>query len=236
MKKLSHHTLLLLLIICCFGCNKYYSPPGVVSRATPVVVILGSSTAAGTGANPIDSAWAYRLASTYKDNTHKATFINLAVDGNTLYQAMPSGNYVAGRPVPDTTANINRALQYHPNLVMLSFPSNDIAANYSDNEILNNYAKLASMLDSAKVEYIIFSTQPRDFSDPAQRMRLKTLNDEIKAIYTYHVNDFLDQLSTSTYSINPLYSAGDGIHINNAGHAIIYNATIKHPIFIKVVE
>jgi len=218
MKKLSPRLLILLLIICCLGCNKYYSPPGVTPpRVTPIVVILGSSTAAGTGANPIDSAWAYRLASIYEDNSHKTNFINLAVDGNTLYQAMPSGNYVGGRPTPDTTANINKALQYHPNLVMLSFPSNDIAANYPDNEILNNYAKLTSMLDSAKVTYIIFSTQPRDFSDPAQRMRLKTLNDEIKAIYTYHVNDFLDQLSTSTYSINPLYEAGDGIHLNNAG-------------------
>jgi hypothetical protein len=119
---------------------------------------------------------------------------------------------------------------------MISFPTNEIAYNYSDQDIMDNYAKLTHSLDSAKVTYIIFGTQPRDFTDAAQRMRLKTLNDKIIATYTWHVNDNLDQLSTSTYSIKPIYAAGDGIHLNNAGHLVIMNNTLKHPLFTKTIN
>jgi lysophospholipase L1-like esterase len=197
---------------------------------------MGSSSAAGGGANPIDSAWAYRLQAIVNANGIKANFTNLAYGGYTTYQGMPAGNKVASRPAPDTARNINKALSYKPTLVMLSYPSNDIANNYTDDEILSNYAKLTHLLDSAKVQYIIFSTQPRDFTDINQRMRLKTLNDKIISVYTYHVNDFLNLLSTPAYSIKPQYEAGDGIHLNNAGHAIIFNATLKQPIFMNVIQ
>jgi len=225
------------IIIFCFGCSKMnvqpvkaVDPPPAV---TPTIVILGSSTAVGTGATPIDSAWAYRLQATVNKTGKKANFINLAVGNYTTYQAMPYASTIDGRPAPDTAHNITKALSYKPSLVILSFPSNDIAFNFSDDEILNNYAKLTHLLDSAKVQYIIFSTQPRNFTDVNQRARLGTINDKINSIYTYHTNDFLNQLSVSTYMINPIYSFGDGIHLNNAGHTIIYNATLKHPLFQK---
>jgi lysophospholipase L1-like esterase len=92
------------------------------------------------------------------------------------------------------------------------------------------------MLDSAKVQYIIFGDQPRNFPDLYQRYREKTLNDTIKNVYSIHVNDFFAPLSTSTYTINPIYSAGDGIHLNNSGHALIMNATLKQPIFMEVMH
>ncbi|GAC1301439.1 MAG: hypothetical protein NVSMB24_04260 [Mucilaginibacter sp.] len=197
---------------------------------------MGSSTAAGNGATPPDSAWVNRVQATVNKNGTKANFINLAVPGYTTYQAMPTGYSAIYKPAPDTARNVNKALMIKPALVILNFPSNDVAEGYTDAEILNNYAVITHKLDSAKIQYIIFSTQPRDFPDPNQRMRLKTVNDKVIAVYTFHVNDFLDQLSTSTYSINPLYSEGDGIHINNAGHAIIGRTTLKHAIFLSVVN
>jgi len=230
----------LCVIILCFGCGKLSVPPlkdiGSPPVVTPNIVILGSSTAAGTGANPIDSAWAFRLQATVNKTSKKANFINLAVGNYTTYHVMPSASNIEGRPAPDTARNITKALSYKPSLVILSFPSNDIAFNYSDDEILHNYAVLTHLLDSAKVQYIIFSTQPRNFTDVNQRMRLGTLNDKINSVYTYHTNDFLNALSVSNYMINPIYSSGDGIHLNNAGHAVIYNATLKHPLFLKYLN
>jgi acyl-CoA thioesterase-1 len=232
--------LLLFSAVCLAACKKLplADQAAVITQATPAptptVVILGSSTAEGIGANPIDSSWAYRVQATVNQNGVKANFVNLAFGGYTTYQAMPTGYSVSGRPAPDTARNITKALSYHPALVIIDFPSNDIAANYTGQEIVNNYNRMTHMLDSAKVQYIIFSTQPRDFSDPNQRMRLKTLNDTVKSLYTYHVNDFLDQLSTATYSIKPEYEAGDGVHVNNAGHLVIFNATMKQSIFISV--
>ena len=101
---------------------------------------------------------------------------------------------------------------------------------------MSNYQKLTAILDSAKVQYIIFSTQPRDFSTVSERMRLDTLNNEVIAAYANHVNNFLDQLSTPTFEIDSIYSSGDGIHLNDAGHRVIANATLKQSIFINVVQ
>jgi acyl-CoA thioesterase-1 len=239
--KLLKLTLAIFFITYLSGCYKLAATdsqgtPQPQPKVTPTIVIMGSSSAAGEGANPIDSSWANRLQATVNQTSTKAKFINLAYGGYTTYEAQATGSVTASRPAPDTARNITKALSLHPTLVLLSYPSNDIAWNFSDTEILNNYAKLTHLLDSAKVQYIIFSTQPRDFPDSTQRMRLKTLNDKIISIYTYRVNNFLDQLSTPTYSIKPQYEAGDGIHLNNAGHAVIFNATLQQPIFMNVVQ
>jgi len=234
--KLLKLNLLLLAAICFTACKKEQPAINTKPQGPPTVVILGSSTAEGTGATPPDSAWANRLNAAVNKTSIKAKFVNLAFGGYSTYEVSPTGSTaVAGRPVPDTARNVSKALSYHPGLVIISLPSNDIAFNYTDDEILSNYAKITGALEMAKVPYIIFSTQPRDFTDPSQRMRLKTINDKIKAVYAYHVNDFLDQLSTSTYSINPSYDAGDGIHVNDAGHRLIFNATMKQAIFISAV-
>jgi lysophospholipase L1-like esterase len=228
--------LLLLATICFTACNKFIGNPTPAPHSPPLVVILGSSTAAGDGANPIDSAWAYRIQGVVSQNGSKAKFINLAVPGYTNYHAMPTGYHMPNRPAPDTAANITKALSLRPSLVIINFPSNDIADNYTGDEIMHNYSVMTHMLDSAKVQYIVFGNQPRNFPTYNQRYREKTLNDTIVNVYTIHANDVFAPLSTSTYMIKPAYSSGDGIHLNNSGHALIMNATLKQPIFMQVVQ
>ena len=228
--------LLLLAISCYLSCSKHTDSPAPQPKGPALVVILGSSTAAGVGTNPIDSAWAYRIQGVVNKNGVKANFINLAVEGYTTYHAMPTGYHKAYRPSPDTAANITKALSLKPNLVILSFPSNDIADYCSNKEIMYNYSVITHLLDSAKVKYIIFGDQPRNFTDYYQRYREKTMNDTIKSTYTINVNDFFAPLSTPDYMINPIYSAGDGIHLNNSGHCLIMNATLNQPIFKEVVQ
>ncbi len=218
------------------SCQKSSLGPSQHGKDTPVIVILGSSTAAGVGANPIDSSWVNIVKSTVNATSTKASFINLAVPDFTTYHIMPNGFTHPDRPAPDTAKNITKALYYKPDLVIINLPTNDIALGYSDDESLSNYQKLTSMLDSAQVQYIIFSTQPRNFTDANQRARLNTFNNALISKYTFKVNNFLDQLSTPTFEIKDIYSAGDGIHLNNAGHKIIANATLKHPIFMSIVQ
>ncbi len=225
---------LLFAAICFVSCDKLQNvvnPPAPPQKVTPNVVILGSSTAAGEGVNPIDSSWVNRMISTVSHDGIKAKFTNLAVPGYTTYQAMPNGFSAASRPAPDTAHNISKALSLKPTLVLINYPTNDIAADYTDDEILSNYATITHMLDSANVQYVIFSTQPRNFPTAGQRLGLKTFDDKAKTVYTIHYNDFLDQLSNPDFSIKTIYSAGDGIHLNNAGQAVIYNATMAHPMF-----
>jgi len=153
------------------------------------------------------------------------------MEGYTTYHAMPDGFTAANRPMTDTARNITRALRYKPTLVLINFPTNDISNGYSNSEIVRNYNMITHQLDSAKIAYIIFGTQPRNFSSTSERMRLKILNDTVNSVFTNRVNDFLNALSTSTFEINPAFDSGDGIHLNDAGHQIIYNFTNAHPIF-----
>lgn len=228
--------LAILAVSCFLACTKHSDNSNPQPERPALVVILGSSTAAGRGADPLDSAWAYRIQDVVNNNRLKAKFIDLAKLGLSTYEAMPNGYSVVNRPDPDTSANITKALKLKPNLVILSFPSNDIADDCSGIEIMHNYSVIVHMLDSAKVQYIIVGDQPRNFPTYNQRYREKTLNDTIKNTYGIHVNDIFGQLSTSSYMINPVYSAGDGIHLNNRGHAFIMSATLRQPIFVQVVR
>jgi acyl-CoA thioesterase-1 len=202
------------------------TPPA--DTANKIVVVLGSSTAAGNGASKPDSAWVNRLQSRMIADQKNTKVINLAYPGYTTYQVMPNSfAWPVGRPSTDRNRNITKALTLHPDLIIINLPTNDIAGNYSDAEIMSNYQAVVKIMNDAKIDYIITGTQPRNFPSTDQRMRLKTLNDQIIQNFSGHVNSYLAKLSTSTYSILDIYSAGDGVHVNDKGHRIIYESFIK---------
>jgi acyl-CoA thioesterase-1 len=201
------------------------------------IVIIGASTAAGRGATPIDSSWVNRLIRKTATNPTPIKYTNLAKGGLTSYAGMPTG-FIApsGRPAPDKEANITKALSLHPDLVMITFPSNDIANGYSGDEVVNNYKVISHLLDSAKIPFIMFGTQPRDLGDYARRLALKQLSTRIASIYTTKSNDYFDKLSKSDYTIKSELAAGDGIHVNNKGHFIILQTVLNHPVFQAVIH
>jgi acyl-CoA thioesterase-1 len=132
--KIVRSALFVAAIVCCASCQKTPTNNTPQPVIIPKIVILGSSSAAGDGAKPIDSAWAFRLQSIINQNGTKATFTNLAYPGYVTFQAMPTAYNYASRPLPDTARNITKALSLHPSLVLISFPTNDIADNYTDDE------------------------------------------------------------------------------------------------------
>jgi acyl-CoA thioesterase-1 len=201
---------------------------------TKYVVVLGSSTAAGWGASRWDSTWIGRLRSKLDADSMRVNIVNFGEPGYVTYQGMPSGYAVSGRPQPDNNRNITRALTFHPVLVIINFPTNDISNNYSNSEILNNYKVLAELLKAQNVEYIITGTQPRNFSSLEQRQRLKNLNDLMEPVYGNHYNNYLEKLSTPSFEIQGRYSAGDGVHLNNQGHKVLYESFMAFPLFRKV--
>src|SRR2546430_13957865 len=96
-------------------------------------VVIGSSTAAGLGASPLDSSWVSRFNHYYKYQLGTVdTTYNLAVSGTTCYQGMPD-SYVppAGRPVPDPAHNVSRAAAL---LSTLAAPADGVTiVNYPTN-------------------------------------------------------------------------------------------------------
>lgn len=238
MKKYLNFVLSLTLLMVSCGRNELVAPgkpdEGTFTPAT--IVIIGSSTAAGVGATPSDSAWVNRVRLATLNNKKTLYYINLAVAGFTTYQGMPDGYVNNDRPATDTAKNITKALSYHPALVIITYPTNDIANDYTDDEIMGNYKEMVRLLDSAKVNYIVFGTQPRDFAETARRARLKTLNDKIKAVYAAHFNDNFEAFATADLNIKPALSFGDGVHVNNAGHYMIVQSVLANPVFQNIIK
>lgn len=204
------------------------------------IVVIGSSTAAGFGASVRDSCWTGRLRNKLIVDKKKFKLINFGVGGYTTFHLMPSStaamSIAAQRPLPDTNKNVTAALKYHPVLVIINLPSNDIAANFRDEEIIRNYRLMVRTIASANCDYIITGSQPRNFPSPQQRMRLKILNDKLTTEFPNHIDDYLKKISTASWAINRIYGAGDGIHLNNLGHKVIYQSIFEFPIFKKVAD
>lgn len=250
-----HKTLILVFgALLCFAiaaCNKTNVEPDDATASLDVnniafkllptpknnIVILGGSTAWGKGASSTQATWVYKLRAKLKSVNKNDTIINLAFPGYTTYDIMATGFAPAKtiRPKPDTMRNITTALLNHPMLVIISLPSNDIASGFGDTEILNNYKTVVNTLNKEKIPYFITSNQPRNFTDVAQRVRLRTFTDLLIKIFPGHIIDYLNQLGDSLWFYKAMYNSGDGIHPNDKGHEVIYNTFINFAPFKKAV-
>ncbi len=212
--------------------------PVVVTKpsAPKTIVVIGSSTAAGFGASCGDSSWVNRLNSAVTASK-QGSIINLSVPGFSTYDVMPTGYAPkANRSYPSVNNNVTKALSYHPDFIIVNLPTNDIACGYSDAEIISNFKTITALMDSLKVPYILTGTQPRNFPAQAARQRLKTLNDELNNVFNGHVDDYLNTLSDETWNIKPQYNSGDGTHVNNTGHRLIYQSFLNFSLFVKLLN
>ncbi len=233
--------LVLLAVLCLVACKKESISPAptetiIIPTKTISIVVLGSSTAAGTGASPASLGWVGRIQTKLANDSKNAKVINLALAGFTSYNILPTGYAVApGRPMPDSLRNISKALTYKPDLVIINLPTNDIASLYTDDEILSNFRAVSNLLDNSQIPYIVTGTQPRNFATYDQRKRLKTLNDKLRNMYPNSIEDFLERLSEPTWEILSAYSFGDGVHLNNQGHLVIFESIASNSIFKRVL-
>jgi acyl-CoA thioesterase-1 len=218
------------------------NPLGIDPTAPPIdttkiIVVLGSSTAAGFGASKADSCWAGRLNGKLMADKKGFKVVNMGVGGYTTYHLLPTSTAPKPwRPAVDTNKNVTAALKLKPSLIIINLPSNDIGANFRDEEIMLNYRAIVRVIASNNVPYIITGTQPRNFITTEQRKRLKTLNDKMISGFPGHIADYLRKLSTPSYNIYRPYSAGDGIHLNNSGHKIIYQTISNFSVFKTVAN
>lgn len=184
-------------------------------------VVLGSSTAAGVGATPGQS-WPNRLAATMA--SRQVVLHNLARAGNLTPQALPaSAPASAPRPAPDPTLNLDRALGFAPRLILLSFPTNDAVAGLSASETAANLDTLRRAAASTGSATVVMGSQPRAGLNAAQQATLAELD---RLLAAQAGSCFLPLHATlanpaSSVEIAPAYAAGDGIHLNDAGHARI---------------
>ncbi len=191
------------------------------------VVVVGSSTSFGTGASPIDSSWVRKFTKYLSIQNQQIQVINIATLGLTSWDVSPTGTIVPAPFTIDTLRNITKALSFKPDMIILNLPSNDVARGISTNDIHTNYLRITALSDAANVPIWVTTTQPRDRLSPAERILQMDLRDWINLTYGNKSVDFWSTVSNNDGTINSVYSAGDGVHLNNYGHHVLFTRMVE---------
>jgi acyl-CoA thioesterase-1 len=192
--------------------------PAVAQVKAGTWVVMGSSTASGTGATQ-GKAWVSLLAATY--STRGTLIANLAKGGNVSYHGLSSTSApVANRPAPDLAHNIDEALNRKPVLLIISYPTNDTTLGYTVDETVSNILAIRAQALAVRVPVVVLSTQPRNL-DVEKLGRLQIIDQRLAAELGPCLAEVNKLLAGSDGRLSPRYDSGDGAHPNNAGHALI---------------
>ena len=196
------------------------------NAGTCTIVVLGSSTAEGVGPTSLDSAWVNMFRAELAQQYTRYEVINLGKGGYTTAQILPTGTPIPPNinKVIDEERNMTKALSFDPFAVIVNMPSNDTGNGFPKEYQLENFAALAAAADSAGVAFYPFTTQPRNYNNPANRALQACMKDSILAIYGDNAVDVWTGIADSDGFILPQFDA-DGIHLNNAGHKQLLQRT-----------
>jgi lysophospholipase L1-like esterase len=202
-----------LLLYICFALQ---------ARAQKKVVVIGSSTALGWFASSGNS-FVERLQANYP--TH--TFTNLALQGTNTYQAREESSTIPGKPAADPLRNIKAALDLNPDIILVSYPTNDVVSGFTNEETINNLKNIDSSVLARGKQVFFIGTQPRDIAE-ALRIQLETQNELIiTAFPTKSINVYPELVRSGGFialDVRYLDINGnpDGIHLNDEGHRRIF--------------
>lgn len=193
----------------------------------PLIVVLGSSTSAGSGASVQDSAWVWRYENHIQAKDNNAYVVNLAVGGYNSYNIMPSDfSPPTGRPSSNEEHNITKALTYDPSAIIINLPSNDATSGYTIEEQIFNMKTVTDLAAAADVPVWVTTTQPRNLSESG-RANLIEMRDSILAMFGEKAINIFDPLAETDGTVNSEFDSGDGTHVNDAGHKIIFDKVVE---------
>ena len=228
--------------ICTAACMLFVNTQFLFAQTTRLAVV-GSSTAAGTGATVPDSGWVGLLSQYYKCRLGTIdSLANLGVAGSNFYNAMPS-SYVPppSRPTPDNIHNVTKALTFlngaanaDEGVVIVNFPTNNYNS-YSIAEIMNGLQIIYDSVTAANRRCYITTTQPRcdaSFNNSEIKKKLADIKDSILIRFGNNVINFWDGLYNIADTCTlPQYASGDLIHFNNQGHRVLFERVLAKNIF-----
>lgn len=186
-----------------------------ISQEDKTIVVLGSSSAAGFCASSYFKGWVGQLqtSSALVKNT---SVINLARSGTLSSHSLPKKN--GGDP----GINVEKAVFYKANTILLAYPSNDIFSNVPIEKIVDNFEAINSYAKTNNAKIIVQSMQPRK-GNFEQWEKLKSLNVRLLSIYKgCYVDVFSGLADEESMDIKKEYACGDGIHLNDNGHSYIF--------------
>lgn len=201
------------------------------------IVVLGSSTAAGSGPVSISNSWVVRYTTFLRSTEATHSLYNLAKGGYLTYNAMPT-NYVPPAGVsfyPDTIRNITKALSLLPDAIIVNFPSNDTSNGVTIDQQIENYNTIIAEAAKLKIPVWICTAQPVNYgTNQSSRDKIKALKERIQTEYKEKSIDFYTGLCDSNGSILAQYDSGDGLHLNDAAHEILFNRVVEADILKSI--
>jgi lysophospholipase L1-like esterase len=192
---------------------------------TPSLAVLGSSTAAGTGASHPSRSWV-GLLQAWLARAKGERIINLATPGVLSTSALCSQETSSNLfELVSPNRNVDRALKLGATHLILAFPSNDTTNGMPAEQTINNFLDMRQCAQSNdKVHVAVMSSLPRSGLNKQQNMTIARIDLAMYKEFGHcfiNVRNALSDLSNE----NPRrdLSAGDGVHFNDAGHAVIFN-------------
>ncbi len=200
------------------------------------IVVLGSSTAAGAGPSSPDSAWVNRYRA-YLQQIHPQNQVtNLAVGGTNTYKIMPDWfTPPAGRPATNPAKNVTQAISLGADAIIVNMPSNDASAGYDVNEQMTNFITISQSADSTGIPVWICTTQPRNF--PPSKIQIQiNVRDSVLSYFGNFAIDFWSGFADSTNQPKTIFDSGDGVHLNDAAHRILFERVAAKNILSTILD
>jgi lysophospholipase L1-like esterase len=200
---------------------------GGVYADTTSIAVLGSSTAAGTGASQTSNSWV-GLLQTWLMRTKGEKIINFAAPGILSSSALCTQEANSNlMELISPTRNIDKALKLGANRLILAFPSNDTTNGIPAEQTINNFLDMRLCAQSSKVQVAVMSSLPRSGLSKKQNAAIAQIDAAMQKEFGHCFINMRSALADSSDE-NPRrdLSAGDGVHFNDAGHAVIF-ATVK---------
>lgn len=232
--KLTKPNLLFLALL--FSLQLSAQSSACLGSDTVRIVVIGSSTAAGTGASTTDSAWVNRYRAFAKSINPANEVINLARGGYNTWRLMPD-YFVqpSGRPAPDTLRNISHAIRQNPDGIIINLPSNDAAIGTGINEQMSNFIHMDSLAQVHGIPVWVCTTQPRNFAASYIQVQLG-VRDSVLSYFGSRALDFWTGLANSQNTVDSLYNSGDGVHVNDAGHRLLWQRVVQKGIIDSLAQ
>jgi lysophospholipase L1-like esterase len=185
-------------------------------------VVIGSSTSAGDKLQDLNHGWVWRYRDFLAHAHPGSEVINLAVSGYSTYQLQPDDFATPpARPRVDRDRNISRALRFVPSAVIVNTPTNDTVSGFAVVEQVGNYERIIAEAARHGVPVWIATTQPRNLP-ASQRHVLIDVRDRILQEFPSHSLDFWTEIAAEDGTIDARYDSGDGTHLNDAAHAVLF--------------
>lgn len=185
------------------------------------IVVLGSSTAAGAKVSKPDSAWVWRYRNYLNHQPSEFNVINLAVGGYTTASILPENN-------PEH--NITKALGFNPDALIVNLPSNDAAAGRTVEDQMKNYEIIIEKAAQANIPLWVTTPQPRNFSQDKVQIQLGMIDATYGKFGEVFTVDFWTGFQTPGNTMQPAFDSGDGVHMNDAAHKIMFDRIVAENI------